>query len=286
MPELMTTIFGFRENSLPVAILMRTEKLSIWFADQVLTVNLACKRIFSSRSCDAEKIEVVMNCPDQEIFSFRAPEGSYERRPNKPFVLMYHGSIVERHGLDLAIKALEIVRHTIPEIELRVFGSPTPFLELVRESAEWKKLGGAIKYMGPKSLEDIAEAVVECDLGIIPNRRSIFTEINTPTRIFEYLSRGKPVIAPLAPGITDYFGPEDLFYFELGNVSELADGIEQVYRNPLKVQEILERGQEIYLKHSWNQEKERFLNTVAKILRSEVYGIHEERCAADTVECV
>jgi glycosyltransferase involved in cell wall biosynthesis len=157
---------------------------------------------------------------------------------------------------------------------------------LVRESAEWKKLGGAIKYMGPKSLEDIAEAVVECDLGIIPNRRSIFTEINTPTRIFEYLSRGKPVIAPLAPGITDYFGPEDLFYFELGNVSELADGIEQVYRNPLKVQEILERGQEIYLKHSWNQEKERFLNTVAKILRSEVYGIHEERCAADTVECV
>jgi len=286
MPELMTTIFGFREKSLPVAILMRTEKLSIWFADQVLTVNLACKRIFSSRSCGADKIEVVMNCPDQEIFTFRAPEGSYERRPNKPFVLMYHGSIVERHGLDLAIKALEIVRQTVPEVELRVYGSPTPFLELVRESAEWKKLAGAVTYMGPKSLEEISAAVVECDIGIIPNRRSIFTEINTPTRIFEYLSRGKPVIAPLAPGITDYFGPEDLFYFELGNVSELADMIEQVYRNPLKVQKILERGQEIYLKHSWNQEKERFLNTVAKVLRSEVYGTHEERCAADTVECV
>jgi glycosyltransferase involved in cell wall biosynthesis len=286
MPELMTTIFGFGEKSLAVEILMRTEKLSIWFADQVLTVNLACKRIFSSRSCDAEKIEVVMNCPDQEIFAFRALEGSCERRPNKPFVLMYHGSIVERHGLDLAIKAVEIVRHTIPEIELRVFGSPTPFLELVRESAEWKKLAGAIKYMGPRSLEDISAAIVECDLGIIPNRRSIFTEINTPTRIFEYLSRGKPVIAPLAPGITDYFGPEDLFYFELGNVSELADRIEQVYRNPLKVQEIVERGQEIYLKHSWNQEKERFLDTVAKVLGSEVYGGREQRCVADRVECV
>jgi glycosyltransferase involved in cell wall biosynthesis len=271
MPELMTTIFGFQEKSLPVSILMRTEKLSIWFADQVLTVNLACKRIFSSRSCKDEKIQVVMNCPDEEIFTFIPAGGSFIRQPDKPFVLMYHGSIVERHGLDLAIKALGLVRQSIPEAELRVYGSPTPFLELVRGSVEWKGMDGAIKYMGPKSLEKISEAILECDLGIIPNRRSIFTEINTPTRIFEYLSRGKPVIAPLAPGITDYFGPEDLFYFELGNAFELAQRIEQVYRNPSEVQEILERGQQIYLRHCWKSEKEAFLDTVDRLLSAEVY---------------
>jgi glycosyltransferase involved in cell wall biosynthesis len=276
MPELMTTIFGFQENSLPVSILMRIEKLSIWFADQVLTVNLACKRIFSSRSCKEQKIQVVMNCPDEEIFTFIPAGGSCIRQPDKPFVLMYHGSIVERHGLDLAIKALGIVRQSIPEAELRVYGSPTPFLELVRQSAEWKELDGAVKYMGPKSLEKISEAILECDLGIIPNRRSIFTEINTPTRIFEYLSRGKPVIAPLAPGITDYFGPEDLFYFELGNAPELAQRIEQVYRNPFQVQEILERGQQIYLKHCWKSERESFLDAVAKVLSPEIYNSNEE----------
>ena len=286
MPELMTTIFGFKEKSLPVAILMGTEKLSIWFADQVLTVNLACKRIFSSRSCKAEKIEVIMNCPDEEIFTFRLANGGNERKPTKPFVLMYHGSIVERHGLDLAIKALELVRQSIPEVELRVYGAPTPFLELVRDSAQWKALGGAVKYLGPKSLENISAAILECDLGIIPNRRSIFTEINTPTRIFEYLSRGKPVIAPLAPGITDYFGPEDLYYFELGNAAELADKIERVYWNPLEVQEIVERGQEIYLKHSWKQEKENFLGTVAKVLSPEMYGREDKSCVTGRVECV
>lgn len=286
MPELMTTIFGFRENSLPVAILMRTEKLSIWFADQVLTVNLACKRIFSSRSCQAEKVQVIMNCPDEEIFTFCVANGGNKRKPDKPFVLMYHGSIVERHGLDLAIKALELVRRSIPEVELRVYGAPTPFLELVRESAQWKALDGAVKYLGPKSLEKISEAIVECDLGIIPNRRSIFTELNTPTRIFEYLSRGKPVIAPLAPGITDYFGPEDLFYFELGNATELAQRIEQVYRNPLEVQEIVERGQEIYLKHSWQQEKEKFLDTVGKLLNPKMHDRDDQRCMTGRVESV
>ena len=62
----------------------------------------------------------------------------------------------------------------------------------------------------------------QSDIGVIPNRRSIFTEINTPTRIFEYLSQGKPVIAPRVPGIVDYFGPEDLVFFELGDADDLA----------------------------------------------------------------
>src|SRR5439155_24815829 len=53
----------------------------------------------------------------------------------------------------------------------------------------------------------------DCDVGIIPNRRSIFTEINFPTRIFEYLARGKPVIAPLTTGIGDYFSKDELVVF-------------------------------------------------------------------------
>ena len=55
-----------------------------------------------------------------------------------------------------------------------------------------------------RNQDQIVEAINGCDLGIIPNHRNIFTEINTPTRIFEYLALGKPVIAPKAPGIQDY----------------------------------------------------------------------------------
>ena len=76
----------------------------------------------------------------------------------------------------------------------------------VSASAADSGLQDSVRYLGPKNLEQIVEAIDACDVGIIPNRRSIFTEINTPTRIFEYLSRDKPVIAPLAPGIQDYFG--------------------------------------------------------------------------------
>ena len=49
MPELMMTIFGLREQSFSVRVLKLLEKLSLGFADAVLTVNQACKNIFSDQ---------------------------------------------------------------------------------------------------------------------------------------------------------------------------------------------------------------------------------------------
>jgi glycosyltransferase involved in cell wall biosynthesis len=111
-------------------------------------------------------------------------------------------------------------------------------------------------------LEGIVEAIRNCDLGVIPNRRSLFTEINTPTRIFEYLSQGKPVIAPRAPGILDYFDEQDLVLFTLGDADDLAKKIEYVFAHPEEVSKIVRRGQAVYHAHEWKSERERFLRLV------------------------
>jgi hypothetical protein len=71
MPELMMTIFDVSEGNRSVQLMKRLEKWSIGRVDLAVTVNLACKRIFSSRSCSAEKVAVVMNAPDGRIFPFR-----------------------------------------------------------------------------------------------------------------------------------------------------------------------------------------------------------------------
>jgi glycosyltransferase involved in cell wall biosynthesis len=265
MPELMTTIFGGNENSTGVRLLKAVEKWSTGFANAVITVNEACRRIFSNRSCPAEKITVIMNSPDEQIFASRTPDARV-RAPGAPFVIMYHGSLVERHGLDLAVTALGTIRQFAPEAELRVYGSSTPYLQKVMKLVEESGLSGAVHYHGSHDLEEIAEAIRESDVGIIPNRRSIFTEINTPTRIFEYLSQGRPVIAPRAPGILDYFGPDDLVYFELGSAEDLARKIEFVYREPAAVRAIVEHGQAVYRNHRWHRERERFLHLVSTLL--------------------
>ena len=278
MPELMTTIFGLDRNSLSVRLISRIEKWSIARADFVITVNVTCKRIFSSRSCCPEKIGVVMNSPDGAIFPFRAPEAAAvsRRSQEKPFVIMYHGSLVERNGLDLAVEALARVRKVVPTVELRIYGSKTPFLEKVIERARQKGVNDAIHYLGPKRLEELVEEIEACDIGVIPNQRNAFTEINTPTRIFEYLSLGKPVVAPNTQGIRDYFGPESLLFFEPGNADNLADTIEYAFLHAAQINETAKRGQEIYREHSWINERARLVGFVGALFAK----------THSTVECV
>ena len=268
MPELMKTIFGFEENSFAIRLIRRLEKWSIGFADLVITVNEACKRIFASRSCDSRKVGVVMNAPDGDIFPYRAARSypPFERSSGKPFVIMYHGSIVERNGLDLAIEALARVHKVISNAELKICGRNTPFLEQVLQQARALGLEQSIHYLGPKRLEELVEEIENCNLGVIPNQRNPFTDINTPTRILEYLALGKPVIAPRTPGIQDYFDRDALFFFEAGDAEELAEVIERVYFDSRQAVETVERGQEIYLAHTWQEEKRALIGLVQGLL--------------------
>jgi glycosyltransferase involved in cell wall biosynthesis len=268
MPELMMTIFDAPQSGKSVQLLKRLERWSIARADLVITVNVACKRIFSSRSCRPEKIAVVMNSPDGQIFPFRAtPSEAFTRKTgNKPFVIMYHGSLVERNGLDVAIDALARVREAVPTAELRIFGANTPFLERMMEAARNQNLQEAVSYLGSRRLEDLVTEIENCDLGVIPNHRNAFTEINTPTRIFEYLALGKPVIAPFTPGIQDYFNRESLLFFEPGNAGDLAKQIEYAFSHPREVQEIVRRAQQVFLEHTWDRERQTLLGRVSEIL--------------------
>jgi glycosyltransferase involved in cell wall biosynthesis len=268
MPELMMTIFNLEKDSPSVRLMRRIEKWSIARANSVVTVSLAFKQIFASRSCRPEKIEVVMNSPDGEIFPFCEPksQGAANQARNKRFVIMYHGSLVERNGVHLAVEALARVRQALPAAELRIYGARTPFLDHVMEMARDKGLQGAVHYFGPKRLQDLVREIEDCDVGVIPNQRNPFTDINTPTRIFEYLAIGKPVIAPSTSGIQDYFSHDSLVFFESGNAEDLAERIEYVFSHPAEVRELVRRGQEVYREHSWEKERMRLIELVAGLL--------------------
>jgi glycosyltransferase involved in cell wall biosynthesis len=225
MPELMEAIFNLSLDTWKVRVLKQLEKRSIAFADSVLTVSRTFKDLFSSRSCSPEKVTVVLNSPDERIFRFHEPQVRNGNGSNgqSPFIVLYHGSLVRRNGLDLAVDALEIARKDIPLARLLICGKRTAFLDEVMESVEKRGLTPAVEYLGGKDLEGIVQAIQRCDVGVIPNHRNLFTELNTPTRILECLALGKPVIAPRARGIQDYFEDEDLIYFELGNSRDLAE---------------------------------------------------------------
>jgi len=267
MPELMMTIFGKEPGSKSVRLLKFLEKWSAAHADQVLVPDAACRRLLAARSCPEKKIAVMMNSPDESIFPFRpaSSQPAWNHRSNHPFVVMYHGTLVERNGLDIAVEAFACLRNKLPKARLHIYGKATPFLEAVMQSARARGLGQNVLHFGQMPLEQVVAAIDACDLGIIPNRRNEFTQINMPTRIFEYLARGKPVIAPRTAGIQDYFGEDFLFFFEAGNGDELAKQIEFVASHPREALATTQRGQQVYLAHTWRQEERTLIQVVGKL---------------------
>jgi glycosyltransferase involved in cell wall biosynthesis len=274
MPELMMTIFNLRRESLAVRLMARIEKWSIAFADVVVTTNSAFERLFVSRSCSASKIRIVMNSPDERIFKY-SPAQIGDRqsdKANRPFVIMYHGTLVERNGVGLAVEALARLRQSVPAAELRIYGPRTPYLDQVMLAVSEKGLGKAVHYLGPRPLEQLTDAIAECDVGIIPNKRSVFTEINMPTRIFEYLALGKPVVAPRATGIQDYFSEESLIMFDLGSADDLALKLAHLFFHPGEALEVVKRGQEVYLAHAWHYERKKLEDVAIGLLSGGHYN--------------
>jgi glycosyltransferase involved in cell wall biosynthesis len=273
MPELMMSIYGLSGESFFVRCLRRLERWSIGFADLALTPNIAFRDLFISRKCPPEKIQIVMNTPQDDIFN----PGRFEaaNQPNgssKQFRLMYHGFLVERHGLDMAVDAVARLHPAIPSITFNLYGSRTPYVGRIETQIEQLGLQNQIAYHGRKSLDEIAAAITAMDLGVIPNRRTPFTEINFPTRIFEYLALGKPVIVPRTRGIQDYFDETQMLFFNPDDVADLSRVIQWVWEHPQETAEIVRRGREVYLNHLWATEKFRFL-TLAEGLLTDRVGV-------------
>ena len=179
---------------------------------------------------------------------------------------MYHGLIVERHGLDLAVRAVAILRDRIPHLKFDIYGERTDYVEQVLALVRELGLEQVVEYHGFKPFDQIPSLISSIDLGLIPNRLNPFTEINLPTRIFECLAMDKPVIVPRTPGIQDYFSDDNMIFFDPGDVKDLAGKIEWAWSHPLELRTITEKGREVYWRHSWVKEKDRFVNIVDNLL--------------------
>ncbi len=272
MPELFCGIYGMKELH-PIFRMLRTlERWSIAFADRVLTPNIAFRDLFATRNAAPAKIEIVMNSPDTTVFDEAKALAAAKTAEKRPFRMMYHGLLVERHGLDLAIDALAKLQGRIPDVELELYGEKTPYVDRILRQIDDLKLQNIVHYHGHKSQKEIAEAICRIDLGLIPNRLNEFTAINFPTRIFEYLAMGKPLIVPRTKGVQDYFREDEILFFDAENLADLAKKIEWACTHPQELAAVMARGRDVYLKHQWSAQRERLIGVVRDLLNGDGDG--------------
>jgi glycosyltransferase involved in cell wall biosynthesis len=92
------------------------EKLATRWADGVITVSEPCRRILGQRGLDTGKVTVLPH-----TVAYRGPAGPAGGTGDAPH-LITHATLIKRHGVQVAIRAMRALAPRCPGLSLRVIG--------------------------------------------------------------------------------------------------------------------------------------------------------------------
>src|SRR6266542_5652978 len=217
-PDLFAARFeGVLGARVAVRVLRFVERAAARFADAVLTVHEPYRRELAQRGVPAGKISVVLNSLDEQLIP---------RRPTRPgrraFRVVYHGTLTPHYGLDLLVEACGQIANEMPELRLEIYGEGDT-LSLMRARADELGISGQLnaspRYLPlPAVLEKIDGAAV----GVISNLPIDRNALVLPTKLFEYIALGIPVVSADLPTICAHFSNDEILYFRAGDVEALA----------------------------------------------------------------
>lgn len=167
---------------------------------------------------------VLPNVVDDGVF-FPAP------RPRDAHELLFVGLIRRVKRLDVLLRALALVRHTIPELRLRIL-SADAFRAYGRDRREIRELiaalglDSAVKIVSGSDPSAVAEAMRRCAFVVVSStRRETFCSVAA-----EALACGTPLVLTRCGGPEEFVTAADGVMVEPDNPAALAEGILQAMR--------------------------------------------------------
>jgi len=171
---------------------------------------------------DAGRISVLPNTPPIAA----APAHTLDSKPGPRFIVT-HCSLVERYGVQVAIRALDLLRDDRPDLELRVLGDGEYKNSLV-ELARQLGVGDRVVFRGFLPWADAMQEIRIAAVGIVAIIADGYGELLFPTKLLEYVEHDVPVASARLPTIADHFPADALAYFEPGDAAGLAMQIDRL----------------------------------------------------------
>jgi glycosyltransferase involved in cell wall biosynthesis len=264
-PEFYMSKYGIAGNSWTIWLLTYLEKISVRFADRVLTINAPIEDLLVSRGLDRSKSTIVMNSVDEARFA-ASPNSTpaMASRNGEQFVMMYHGTLTSIYGLDIAIEAFDLAHIEMPGAELWILGSG-PEKDVLANLAEARGLTSKVRLVGQVPATEIPGWLSQCDAGILPIRRDVFLDFAFPNKLPEFIIAGKTIIVSRLKAIRHYFSEDALAYFEPNSPDDLATQMIYMYRNPQLRAGLLAKARMEYTPIRWDVMKQRYLALIDEL---------------------
>ena len=231
MPEVYLSKYPGKKNSLAMLLLHLEERISAAFVDAVIAANPHFQENLIARGIAASKITTVNNYPDPEIFHpSKRPSGAGKN--HERFTLIFPGTIAPRYGLEVAIRALQLLIKEIPEIRLLIIGRQDEYARSLISLVSDLGLSPYVDFLPGLPNTEIPDLLIRADVGIYPALPDCHMSIAVPGKVLEFAIMGIPIVSSRLKIVEEMFDDSAVLFFEPGNSDDFAQCILKLYRDP------------------------------------------------------
>lgn len=196
--DLVPELFGSRFAGGPrwlhrVTLLL--ERITFALADGVISTNESYRRVAITRGRkDPAVVQVVRSAPDLTRFHPRAPDPALRR--GKRYLAAYVGVMGPQDGVDLALRALAVLRHEIGRDDLHtmLMGSGDAVDDMVALARELD-LQDCVEFTGRVPDGFLQRCLSTADVCLSPDPRNALNDVSTMNKVVEYMAMGRPIVS-------------------------------------------------------------------------------------------
>ena len=253
-PEMtMTRLRASREHPV-VRMTERLERWSAHFASHVITVSQTFRNLLAARGIDPSRVSVLYNTqPMPSTISHVATSAP---------VLITHASLLERYGVQVAIRALPYLTDRWPNLTFEVLGEGE-YLPALQALAGQLGVADRVRFMGFLAWKLAMERTSHAAVAIVPVIADGFGELILPGKLLEYAAIGIPVVCSRLPGIEEGFPPEALAYFPQGDAPALASQVDRLLGDPEGAKAQAARARDALSRIAWETVAPQYLAALA-----------------------
>jgi glycosyltransferase involved in cell wall biosynthesis len=206
------------------------ERISTAFVDHIITTTDQIATTLAIRGVPPEKITVVMNTPDPELFDPNLYPGCHAAPIHETFVILFAGTVVERNGLDSVVRMLPHLRDRLAHVRFKIIGTGDYIDELVALIDELK-VRDMVEMQPLMPVDAIPREFLQSHAVFWFPERNPFIDIVMSTKVLEALRMGVPVITTRTPCLEHYFPNDEITFVDTCDEATLVTAMLELYHH-------------------------------------------------------
>ena len=195
-PESIVTVGALKKSSLLVRILERLEKWMYRSANHIVTVGKGYQENVLSKVDVGDRISVVTNGVDLDVFSPQESSSEFRQQHglSDHFVCSYVGTIGMAHGLNVVVRAAEILKSMQRnDVKFCLVGDGAQ-REKIEQDAIESNVKDMIRFTGRLPKSDMPMVLASSDCLLIHLKKTDLFATVIPSKIFEAMAMERPLV--------------------------------------------------------------------------------------------